>query len=190
MRGILFLVVGPSGAGKDSLIAGARQALADDPRFLFPRRVITRAAEAGGEDHVPMAADRFDEAERQGAFCLSWRAHGLAYGVPAVAAEALAAGRSAVVNASRSVIGTARAHLAPVRVVHVTAAPATLARRLATRGRESAEDIAARLARADAFVPVGPDVRTLANDGPLEDAIARFVVLLRHEAALLDAPAL
>jgi len=50
-RGTLVLVVGPSGAGKDSVIGALRQRLAGDDRVAFARRVITRAVEEGGEAH-------------------------------------------------------------------------------------------------------------------------------------------
>ena len=42
--GRLVLVVGPSGAGKDTLIAGARVKCLNNPTIVFPRRVVTRAA--------------------------------------------------------------------------------------------------------------------------------------------------
>ena len=52
--GRLVLVVGPSGAGKDTLIAAVRQRLAGDEGFLFPRRIVTRPASAA-EDNVEAA---------------------------------------------------------------------------------------------------------------------------------------
>ena len=47
MKGQLIAVVGPSGAGKDTLIEAARRAR---PDLLIVRRVITRPTESGGED--------------------------------------------------------------------------------------------------------------------------------------------
>jgi ribose 1,5-bisphosphokinase len=181
MRGTLFLVVGPSGAGKDTLIA---RAAAARPDLLVPRRAVTRPADAGGEEIESMEATAFERAEAAGRFLLSWRAHGLAYGVPAAAGEALAAGRDVLVNVSRAVVEEARRRHAPVRVIVVEASAEVLARRLAARGRESPEDIAARLARAGAAPrPQGADVRVVWNDGPVEEALAAFLGALQPESA-------
>jgi ribose 1,5-bisphosphokinase len=175
MRGTLHLVVGPSGAGKDTLLAAA---MAARPDILFPARVITRPAAAGGEPHIPATIPDFDAMEAAGAFALSWRAHGLAYAIPADAEAALASGRHVAVNVSRAVIGVARARFAPVRVLMVTASAQVLAARLAARGREDAADIAARLARAGHGVPDGPDTYVIVNDGTLDDGAAALLAAL------------
>jgi ribose 1,5-bisphosphokinase len=184
-RGTLILVVGPSGAGKDSIIAGAAERFRDDARVVFARRVITRAAEAGGEDHISVSAAEFAERRAAGQLLLHWRAHGLDYGLPRDLAGALDEGRSVVANVSRTVVAEARALLAPVAVVAVSASPETLAARLAGRGRESAAEVDSRLRRAGALPPLEADA-VIDNDGTLEAAVDRFVALVR---AALGQPA-
>ena len=110
---MLVLVVGPSGAGKDTLLEAARQVLADDPRFRFVRRVITRPADAGGEAHEAVTEAEF--AARK--FALQWQAHGMRYGIPADAIDGAAV---AVANVSRTVVAEA-ARQFRVRVIEVTA---------------------------------------------------------------------
>lgn len=166
---MLVLVVGPSGAGKDTLLNAARQALADDARFRFVRRVITRPAEAGGEDHEPVSDAAFAARD----FALSWQAHGLRYGIPADVADDLARGVVVVANVSRSVIAEAASRF-PVRVIEVTAPADVLAARLAARGRETAADVAGRLARRVAM-PEGIEVATVMNDATPEVGAKRFL---------------
>lgn len=187
MTGTLFLVVGPSGAGKDTLIGLARERLAAGGRHLFPRRVITRPAGAGGEDHVAATADSFAADAAAGRFALHWEAHGLAYGIPATIADSLAAGTHVVANVSRGVIAEALRRFPSVRVVHVTASPEVLACRLAARGREDPADVAARLARAAYPIPDGAPVVTVVNDGSLAAAGAAMVRALAGGEA--DQPA-
>lgn len=179
---MLILVVGPSGAGKDSLIAAARLGLAAEGRFVFPRREITRDPALGGEDFVAVSAEEFAARERAGHYALSWRAHGLCYGMPRTIEAALAEGRAVVVNASRAVIPEARRRYGTLRVVLVSAPREALAARLAARGREDAAEISARLDRVAPPV-AGPDVVGFVNDCPLAAAAPAFVALLRRLAA-------
>jgi phosphonate metabolism protein PhnN/1,5-bisphosphokinase (PRPP-forming) len=177
-RGTLFLVVGPSGSGKDTLIAAAERALAGSGRHLFARRVVTRPQDAGGEAHEAVTPDEFAALDARGAFALAWSAHGLSYGIRAEIAEALVAGRHVVVNVSRGVVPAARARFAPLVVVAVGADPEVLARRLAARGREDPADIARRLAREGAL-PAGGEVREIDNSGALGPAVAAFLAALQ-----------
>jgi phosphonate metabolism protein PhnN/1,5-bisphosphokinase (PRPP-forming) len=166
---LLVLVVGPSGAGKDTLLGMAKAALAPDPRFRFVRRVITRPAEAGGEDHEAISDSGF--AARS--FALQWLAHGLYYGIPMDITEDLAQGRVVVANVSRGVIAQA-ADRYPTSVVQITAPPHILAQRLAARGRETDDDVSRRLARS-VSIPTRIPVDIIVNDRPLEEAAARFI---------------
>lgn len=181
-QGRLVLVVGPSGAGKDSLIAGARLALSDDPRVVFPRRLVTRAANAA-EDHATLSPEEFGRGLAAGSFPLHWQAHGLSYALPSSVRDDLEAGRAVVANVSRAVLADARSRFPAVTVVEITAPVALRAERLAGRGRESREDIAARLARQPAAA-VDPDA-IIVNDGLLDDGIARLVAIIRRSGPIL-----
>src|SRR5690606_12599775 len=132
--GRLVLVVGPSGAGKDSLIEAARRALTNQPRFVFPRRLVTRPSDPGSEDHASLTEADFARQREAGAFFLHWGAHGLHYALPGSIAGDLAAGRTVVANVSRAVIDEARRKHPATTVVVVTAPPPVLAARLAARG--------------------------------------------------------
>lgn len=187
-RGTLVLVVGPSGAGKDMLLRGARRALAGQWGYDFPAREITRPADAGGEAHLAITEADFAARQARGAYCLAWRAHGLGYGLPRAIEDGLAAGRTIVVNGSRAAVPEARARFTPLRIVHVTAPAHVIAQRLRGRGRESEEEIGARLRRATALAVEGPDVITLMNVAPPNQAIAGFVDLLTRLTR--DRPAL
>lgn len=168
---MLVLVVGPSGAGKDSLLAGSRAEFAGDAGIHFVRRVITRPPDPGGEPHEPVTEAAFLTRE----FALSWSAHGLRYGIPA---NALAAARVVVANVSRTVIAEAAARHRS-RVIEVTAPDDVLTARLAARGREGPHDVARRLERRVA-IPDGVIVDRVMNDSTLDEAIARFIAVLRR----------
>ena len=176
--GILVLVVGPSGAGKDTLLSGARQALAGDARFHFARREITRPAEAGSEHHIPLTNQQF--ATNRAGYTLAWEAHGNGYGIPGSVMAELADGRVVVANVSRTVIAEAAARFT-VRVLEITASPAVLAARLAVRGREGPADQASRLARQVALPPGTISVR-IVNDAAVEDGVAAVLAALRNIA--------
>ena len=152
-NGTLVLVVGPSGAGKDSVLNGARAVLAGDDRFVFVRRTITRESGAGGEDNVEATPEAFAAAKAAGAFALSWRAHDLDYGIPVAIEDDLQARRCVIANVSRSVIEPARDRYAGLRVVNVTAPVAVLAKRIAMRGREDTAAIEKR--------PISPSARAI-----------------------------
>jgi len=180
--GVLLLVVGPSGAGKDTVIEGARRACAGGARFTFVRRCITRRADAGGEDFESLSEREFAAADVSGEFALRWSAHEMSYGLRRAAIDpALAVGSVVVANVSRGVIESARLAYPRVRVALVTAPPDLLAARLAARGREGAADIRRRLMRAGAM-DAGDCDFTILNDRTIDEAICALVALLREVA--------
>lgn len=176
--GILVLVVGASGVGKDALISGARAMLTDDRRFVFPERVVTRKPHEA-EEHASPSETEFAKIERKDGFALVWEAHGLRYGVPAHIDTMLHDGRTVVVNGSRTIVSTARRRYVRVSVIVVECATTIRAERLVQRGRETQTNIEARLSRNVAtFDPDEADVR-IDNSGALADGINAFVAALR-----------
>jgi len=178
MPGRVFAVVGPSGAGKDTLIAAARQAR---PDLHIVRRVITRPEEPGGEPYEGVTPEEFACRKADGRFVLDWQAHGLHYGIPDTVETAMAEGRDVIFNGSRAMLGDAWQAFPGLTVIHVTASVPVLAERLAARGRESRDEIAERLTRASYEIPYGIGVRVVENNGPLEDAVKAFLAALQPE---------
>jgi len=190
-QGAFVAVVGPSGVGKDTLIAYAKARLGADERapVHFVRRVITRAADGSTEDHDSLSPEAFENARAGGAFSLSWEAHGLHYGLPESVDRQIAAGHTVVANLSRAALEALKARYRHVAVVAITASPEILAQRLMARGRESADEVSSRLARASASDHVlGGAVTTITNDGPLEAAGDALVTAIRAAGDMAAAP--
>lgn len=178
LLGKLILVVGPSGAGKDSLLTHAAQRLAENRRITFPRRTITRPSGDETEAHDSMTVDEFLAAKARAAFALSWEAHGLHYGVPASIVHDLKEGRAVAVNVSRAIIADAAERYPNIAVLHVTAPVTVIAGRLAQRGRETAADIAKRIAREPPHFEDRFDTITIVNDRTLDAAAQAFTTAL------------
>ncbi|MGB3388671.1 MAG: phosphonate metabolism protein/1,5-bisphosphokinase (PRPP-forming) PhnN [Pseudaminobacter sp.] len=185
-NGVFVAVVGPSGAGKDTVIAYAREHLGEDGDVRFVRRVITRPCDGTSEHHDTLDEAAFAEAAAAGAFALTWEAHGLKYGIPADVDAAIAAGRIVIANGSRTALPALRARYENVVVVEVVARPEILAERLARRGRESRGEVLARLARAADLAIAGPGVVTIDNSGEHGIAGSEFVAVIRKAIAFSD----
>jgi phosphonate metabolism protein PhnN/1,5-bisphosphokinase (PRPP-forming) len=178
-RGRLIYVVGPSGAGKDSLLDWMRQRLPAGSSVRLARRTITRPATAGGEDHRAATNEQFHEALARGEFAMHWRANGLRYGVGREIELWLAAGETVVVNGSREYLPVAHARFPQLEAVHVVASADALKSRLIRRGRERAQETSSRLTRNAALGDaVQSAALVLENDGPIEVAGTRLAAFV------------
>lgn len=155
--GLLVLIVGPSGAGKDTLIDMARNLFAGNEAVIFPRRVVTRAASAY-ENNLMITPDEFEAAVAANSFALSWRAHGHGYGLSHAIDGELREGATVVANISRMAVTEARQKYQNTLVVLVTAPDEVLAARLAARHRPSDGAIDLRLRRVSLDEAAAPDV--------------------------------
>lgn len=180
MAGKLIYLMGPSGSGKDSLLRAARTRL-EEMGFRIARRVITRSAEATGEDALAVTPVEFEEMREQGAFALYWRANGLGYGISKEIDTWLSEGSHVLVNGSREYLPKAQQRYPDLAPILLSVSSGVLSRRLLARGRESLGEIEARMARNSTFRR--PDhgsqqALTLDNSGDLEASVESFLVLL------------
>ncbi|HSZ65783.1 MAG TPA: phosphonate metabolism protein/1,5-bisphosphokinase (PRPP-forming) PhnN [Xanthobacteraceae bacterium] len=179
--GRLVLVVGPSGAGKDTLLKGARAACAYDPAVVFPRRVVTRP-KSDAEDHDTIDAVAFERAADDGAFALWWHAHGNGYGIPSSIDRDIRAGRTVVCNVSRTVVDAARERYGFVTVVEITAPEQVLQSRLASRQRVSDGNIAERIERSAEVERLYAADIVIRNIGRPDGGVRRLIRAIRTKA--------
>ena len=186
MSGPLVYVMGPSGAGKDSVLDRARAMLSIDLPVIFAHRYITRPADIGGENHVALSPSEFALRRAHGLFAFHWQAHGNDYGIGSEIQAWRDAGLTVVVSGSREhfrTLGGAREDTVPVLI---TASAERLKERLLKRGREDAAAASERLQRSVARDLDVAGAVTIVNDGALDDAAEAFVRLL---ATLRRSPA-
>jgi len=169
--GRMVLVVGPSGAGKDTLLNALRDRLSGDDRVRFAIRRITRPADGATETHVPISEGGYDEAVAAGRFALAWRAHGLGYILPADLDDVIRTGGTVIANGSRHALADALEKYENLLILLITAPKAVLAERLAARGRESREEIERRLDRSTFDMPEVANVARIENTGTVEEAL-------------------
>jgi len=177
--GRLILVVGPSGAGKDTLLGLAKAACAEDRSIVFPRRVITREASVS-EDNEEVSLGTFQEALARDEYAMHWEAHGHCYALSRAIDDEIRAGHTVVANVSRTVVAAMRRAYARVLVVSITAPPNVLAERLAMRSRGSDGRIEHRLNRAVDEAAAAPDV-TIVNTSSAEYQARQLVRIIKGE---------
>lgn len=165
----LVYVMGPSGAGKDSVLGWLREHLPPGLRMHWARRCITRAPDAGGETHEAMTPADFEAARARGGFAMHWHANGLDYGIAHGEFAPLAQGGWVLVNGSREYFAQARERYPGLTGLYLGASEATLLARLRARGRETEAQVQQRVARAMALPPP-PGVIEVLNDADLASA--------------------
>ncbi|WP_460120843.1 phosphonate metabolism protein/1,5-bisphosphokinase (PRPP-forming) PhnN [Pseudomonas sp. H3_G09] len=184
MDGKLFYLMGPSGSGKDSLIEASREPLRGLNCEVM-RRVITRSTESVGEDAIGVTPEEFGRRQQAGAFALAWQANGLSYGIPREMDERLQAGRHVLVNGSRANLRQALEKYPALVPILLTVNDEVLRARLLRRGRETPEQIDARLGRNALFKDrrsSDSPVHQIDNSGDLAVAVSSLLELIRLNA--------
>ena len=144
---LLIVVSGPSGVGKDAMLALVRE---QRPEAFWAITATTRAVRPGeehGVHHLFHTREEFLELLARGELLEHAEVYGNLYGVPkAPVREALAEGRDAIVRTDVQGAASIRA-LAPDALLIFVAPPSLeeLERRLRSRDTESAEETALRV---------------------------------------------
>lgn len=155
-RGVLVVIVGAEGRGKETLVAIARRRFEADASLDFPARLTTRSqSQANGDTVVTRRALR-DMAEAGDLMC-RWETDGQEFGLGIAARRSLGEGRTVVVVAGREAVEQLRGVWDDVRVVEVTA---------------GADCVRSALGKRP---PVGGDaVLALHHPGDVASAVRRF----------------
>ncbi len=172
----IIAVVGPSGAGKDTLLRLASKELAENDDIVFLRRYITRKPDAS-EDNFFLDDYTFGFLKSRDFFVSSWQAHQNLYGIARHSFEQASPATTFICSVSRGAVADFEALCPQTATIEITARPEVVARRLRARGRESDAGIAHRLKRADRGVKALHLIR-FDNSAPLEQSHPAFLRLL------------
>lgn len=182
----MIYIIGPSGAGKDSLLNGLRHDIAGmskPPPLYFAQRTITRSRHQSNEDHEAVDASNFESLLQSNAFALTWFANDLHYGVRHKELAPMSEGTWVMVNGSRAYLEEAKLRFPGLTVLHITAPIEVLRSRLLLRGRENEQAIEARLNRSQSFV-LEPQDLCVSNGASLADSQAMLKNILQQRTGI------
>ena len=187
-------IVGPSGAGKDTIMNAVHEVLKNNPEFLFVRRIITRKAginsfndhdetsqNIGNEDNIGVSLEKFFELSQKASFSLQWFAHGIHYALPIGIVDEVHKGKIVIANVSRAELRHAKELFGKVYVIEINAPIGTLKERLLGRKREKITDIEERLKRANIPIqlPEGSKYCYIVNSGNVKSAVDKMLSILQ-----------
>lgn len=173
--GILFLVVGNSGSGKDSIISGVLKTYPSHLKQLYaPKRYITRPP-SEFEKNVSLTPEEFNEMENNEIFMLKWHIYGLHYGIHKEIEDYLKNGHPVIINVSRTIVKEAREKYENIKVVFIEVPFETTFQRIKDRKRESEGLLKQRMERAKKNQDFPKADYVIDNSGDLDDAINQFL---------------
>jgi len=183
MKGLLFIVTAPSGAGKSSLIAAL---LRDDPRMRLSISHTTRAPRPGemnGREYHFVDEATFLAMLGRGEFLESAEVHGHRYGTShAALARAIKDGHDLVLEIDwQGADQVRRLHPDSISVFILPPSLEELERRLRARGQDAEAVIRRRLANAREELPHAPEFDYVIINKDFDVALADLLAIVRAE---------
>jgi phosphonate metabolism protein PhnN/1,5-bisphosphokinase (PRPP-forming) len=169
--GILFLIVGNSGSGKDSIISGLIKVFPPNLKQLYtPKRIITRLP-SENENNIHISTQEFKRMEEKGKFALKWQIYGLDYGIPITIESYLKRGHPVIINVSRTIVKDAREKYENLKVIFIQVPFDITRQRIKDRKRETEGLLKERIERARINQNFPEADIVIDNSGDLDDAI-------------------
>ena len=185
MRGTLFIVAAPSGAGKSSLVAAA---LAQDPAISLSISFTTRAPRPGeqqGHHYHFVTTEAFEVMIRRNAFFEYARVYGDWKGTAMESVEPqLAAGQDVLLEIDWQGARQVKAKVpSAVSIFILPPSRQALEERLRRRGQDSEEVIAQRMAAAVSEMRHYEESNYLIINGHFEEAVDQLVAIFKASRA-------
>ncbi|MBK3774573.1 guanylate kinase [Azospirillum brasilense] len=183
-RGLMLVLSSPSGAGKTTI---SRRLLDRDPGITLSVSVTTRPMRPGeqpGIHYYFVDMPEFDRMAGQGELLEHARVFGNCYGTPRHAVEtALSAGRDVLFDIDwqgmQQLAANARADLVSIFVLPPSGTE--LERRLHSRGQDSAEVIAQRMAKASDEISHWAEYDYVIVNNDVDESVQAVQAILRAE---------
>ena len=181
MSGKVFVITGPSGVGKGTLIRTLLERMPELELAVSATTRRPRPGETHGEDYWFLSDDAFDERLRAGEFVEHAEYSGRRYGTLRSELETRgSAGRPVVLEIE--VQGARQVREALPETVQVFIAPPSreaLRARLVGRGTDDAEQVDARLRTAEAELAAQDEFAHVVVNDRLEDAVEQLTGIVR-----------